>query len=57
MLITYHQKTERDGWQPVCTRPIESPEWDRADRFWLDHLERTGSLVVTCGESMWEVKK
>jgi hypothetical protein len=57
MLITYHQKTEQDGWSPVCTRPIDSPEWDRADRFWLDHLERTGSLVVTCGESMWEVKK
>ena len=53
-MIAYHVKNEH-GWAEVCRHPLNSPEWSKQDRAWIDDLIQTGDWVLTCGWNMWQI--
>lgn len=55
MIIAYHSRTNKHGWQEVCRYPIDSPEWSKQDRVFIDQLLECGDMVITCGWSMWNI--
>ena len=60
MRITYHIKRDDgvyNGWHEVKTREHDSRDWDDTDKWAINHLLETGSMVLTMGGSMWEVNK
>lgn len=56
-MIAYHARTDRDGWSEVCRYPLNSPEWSKQDRAFIDELIKQGQWVLTCGWSMWQIVK
>jgi len=58
MLIALHTK-DTNGWRHVITAPHDSPQAWRTDQdqFAINHLQKTGCMVITMGQTMWEVKK
>jgi ribosome biogenesis protein Tsr3 len=55
MIINYHAKHERDGWRLVCSYPLDSEQWGRQDRVFIDEMLKHGHQVITCGWNMWEI--
>lgn len=58
MLIALHTK-DTNGWRHVITAPHDSTHAWRTDQdqFAINHLQKTGCMVITMGQTMWEVKK
>lgn len=56
-VIAYHSRTDKTGWSEVCRYPLNSPEWSKQDRVWIDELLNTGDWVLTCGWAMWQIVK
>lgn len=56
MLVCYHEKIDLEGWTPVKTLEHDSESWGSMDRWAIDHLMTHGSIVLTLGSSMWEVR-
>ena len=54
-IVAYHARTDENGWQEVCRHPIDSPEWSKQDRVWIDELIKQGEWVLTCGWNMWQI--
>lgn len=57
MLINYYAKNEKQGWNFVCSHPLDSNHWDETDRSFIDEMLNHGHQVITCGWSMWEIKQ
>jgi hypothetical protein len=55
MLINYHAKNDRQGWHFVCSYPLDSDEWGKTDRAFIDEMLKHGHQVITCGWNMWEI--
>lgn len=55
MLINYHAKNEKQGWHLVCSFPIDSDQWGKTDRSFIDEMLKQGHQVITCGWNMWEI--
>jgi len=55
MLINYHAKNEKQGWHLVCSFPIDSDQWGKTDRSFIDEMLKHGHQVITCGWNMWEI--
>jgi hypothetical protein len=55
--ITLHQKTDNDGWQTIKSLPIDSAQWGKFDRSWIDTLMQSGSMVITIGHTMYSIDK
>jgi hypothetical protein len=53
-IIAYHAKNDH-GWAEVCRHPLNSTEWSKQDRVWIDQLFQTGDWVLTCGWNMWQI--
>lgn len=56
-IIAYHARTDREGWYEVCRFPLDSLEWSKQDRVFIDELLSQGQWVLTCGWSMWQIVK
>jgi hypothetical protein len=56
-IITLHQKTDNDGWKTIKSLPIDSAEWCKIDRSWIDTLVESGSMVITIGHTMYSIDK
>ena len=56
-IITLHQKTDNDGWQTIKSLPIDSAQWGKIDRSWIDTLMQSGSMVITIGHTMYSIDK
>jgi hypothetical protein len=56
MIICYHEKGS-NGWEQVAIREHDSKLWTTTDQWAIDHLLTHGSMVLTMGHSMWEVKR
>ena len=55
MLINYHAKNDKQGWHLVCSFPIDSDQWGKTDRSFIDEMLKHGHQVITCGWNMWEI--
>jgi hypothetical protein len=55
MLINYHAKNEKQGWHLVCSYPLDSEQWGKTDRSFIDEMLKQGHQVITCGWNMWEI--
>jgi hypothetical protein len=55
--ITLHQKTDNDGWKTIKSLPIDSAQWCKIDRSWIDTLMESGSMVITIGHTMYSIDK
>ena len=55
--ITLHQKTDNDGWKTIKSLPIDSAQWGKIDRSWIDTLMESGSMVITIGHTMYSIDK
>lgn len=55
MLINYHAKNDRQGWHLVCSYPLDSDQWGKHDRAFIDEMLKNGHQVITCGWNMWEI--
>ena len=55
--ITMHHKTQKDGWKPVKTLPIDSPLWDSHDQSWIKTLVDHGTMVITIGYTMYQLNR
>jgi hypothetical protein len=55
MLINYHAKNDRQGWHLVCSYPLDSDQWGKTDRSFIDEMLKHGHQVITCGWNMWEI--
>jgi hypothetical protein len=55
MLINYHAKNDRQGWHFVCSYPLDSDQWGKTDRAFIDEMLKHGHQVITCGWNMWEI--
>lgn len=55
MLINYHAKNEKLGWHFVCSYPLDSDQWGKTDRAFIDEMLKHGHQVITCGWNMWEI--
>jgi hypothetical protein len=58
MLIALHTK-DTNGWRHIITAPHNDAHAWRTDQdqFAINHLQNTGCMVVTMGQTMWEAKK
>jgi len=57
MLIHYHQKTNRDGWQFKYAHEFDSPKWTDWELQWIDEMLKRGSMCLTIGDAMFSVKR
>jgi hypothetical protein len=59
MQISYHTKHPINGWHHVITADAKDPQAWRTDQdqFAINFLKQSGSMVLTMGHSMWEIKK
>jgi hypothetical protein len=57
LTITLHQKTDNHGWQTIKSLPIDSAQWCKIDRRWIDTLMQSGSMVITIGHTMYSIDK
>lgn len=57
IVIAYHARTDKHGWSEICRYPLESEEWSKQDRVFIDELLKHGEWVLTCGWSMWQIVK
>jgi hypothetical protein len=55
--ISLHQKTDNHGWQTIKSLPIDSVQWGKFDRSWIDTLMKSGSMVITIGHTMYSIDK
>lgn len=54
-MIAYHARTDKKGWAEVCRYPLNSPEWSKQHRAWIDELIKTGDWVLTIGWNMYQI--
>lgn len=54
--VVYHQRSERNGWQPIRTQPTDAPDLDPYDLWAIRHMIDTGAQTVTLGWNMWELR-
>ena len=59
MQISYHTKHPIKGWHHVITADAKDPHAWRTDQdqFAINHLQKTGCMVITIGQTMWEQVK
>lgn len=57
IVVAYHSRTDRDGWSEVCRYPVDSLEWSKQDRVFINEMLTNGHMVLTCGWNMWNIVK
>ena len=57
MLVHFHIKTNRDGWQHQYSHEYDSNKWSDWELQWIDTMIDQGSMCLTIGDAMFSLKK
>jgi hypothetical protein len=57
MIVYYHTRTSREGWQFAYSHEYDSNKWTDWELDWIDAMLKHGQMCLTIGDSMFSLKK
>ena len=55
LIIVYHAKNDKTGWNEVCRHPLDSIQWTPQHKVFIDEMINQGEWVLTIGWNMYQI--